>query len=126
MIIPFIEIKKTKKKGLGVFATNDIKKGTLIELSPVIVLNEADTKLIHKTHLHDYYFSWEENQKCSAIALGYVSLYNHQVDSNCFYETYFEDKEIKIISRKNIQKGEELTINYNHDPLSDNKTWFKF
>ena len=126
MIIPFIEIKKTKSKGLGVFATTEIKKNTLIEISPVIVLNENDTKLIHKTHLHDYYFSWYENQKSSAIALGYVSLYNHQVDSNCFYETFFEEKIIKIISRKDIAKGAELTINYNHDPMSKKNTWFTF
>lgn len=126
MIIPFIEIKRTSNKGLGVFAIEDIEENTLIEVSPVIVLTEKDTKLIHKTHLHDYYFSWQDDQKSSAIALGYVSLYNHKVDSNCYYETYFEDKVIKIISRKKIEKGEELTINYNFDSLSKDKTWFKF
>lgn len=125
MIFPFIEIKQTKEKGLGVFATEDIAVNTLIEVSPVIVLNPADTKLIDKTYLYNYYFSWEDDQKSSAIALGYVSIYNHQVDSNCIYETYFQDKIIKIISRKKILKGEELTINYNHDPLSEKKTWFE-
>ena len=121
---PFIEIKPTTNKGLGVFATEHIVKNTLIEVSPVIVLNETDTKRIHKTHLHDYYFAWGEDQKQSAIALGYVSIYNHQVNANCIYETFFEDKIIKIISRLDIKKGQELTINYNHDPLSDKKTWF--
>lgn len=125
MIIPFIEIKKTDKKGLGIFATQDIEIDTLIEFSPVIVLSPNDTKIIDDTHLYNYYFSWEDDQKSSAIALGYVSIYNHQVDSNCFYETYFEDKTIKIISRKKITKGEELTINYNHDPMSTEKTWFE-
>ncbi len=125
MIFPFIEIKQTLNKGLGVFATNDIAEGTLIEISPVIVLSPKDTKVIDDTHLYNYYFSWENDQKSSAIALGYVSIYNHQVDANCVYETYFEDKEIRIISRKKILKGEELTINYNHDPMSEKKTWFE-
>lgn len=125
MIFPFIEIKNSKEKGLGVFATQSIEKHTLIELSPVIILNPDDTKLIDKTHLYNYYFSWGEDQKSSAIALGYVSIYNHQVDSNCYYETYFEDKTIKIITRKRIEKGEELTINYNHDPMSEKQTWFE-
>lgn len=125
MIFPFIEIKNSKEKGLGVFATQSIEKHTLIEISPVIILNPDDTKLIDKTHLYNYYFSWGEDQKSSAIALGYVSIYNHQVDSNCYYETYFEDKTIKIITRKRIEKGEELTINYNHDPMSEKQTWFE-
>ena len=125
MIFPFIEIKRSNKKGLGVFATRDIVQDTLIEVSPVILLSPEDTEKINDTHLYNYYFSWNEDQKSSAIALGYVSIYNHQVDSNCFYETYFEDKLIKIITRKNIKKGEELFINYNHDPLSEEKTWFE-
>jgi SET domain-containing protein len=125
MMIPFLEIKTTSNKGLGVFATENIPEGTLIEVSPVIVLNENDTQLIHKTNLYNYYFSWEENQKASAIALGYVSIYNHAIDANCLYETYFEEKVIKIITRKNIAKGEELTINYHHDPMSTKKTWFE-
>lgn len=125
MVFPFIEIKNTKNKGKGVFATADIEENTLIEISPVIVLSERDTKIINDTHLYNYYFSWYENQKSSAIALGNVSIYNHQVDANCIYETYFEDEIIKIITRKKILKGEELTINYNHNPLSDKNTWFK-
>ena len=124
MIFPFLEIKKTKNKGLGVFATEDIQKDTLIEISPVIVLGPNDTELIDKTNLYNYYFSWEEDQKSSAIGLGFVSLYNHQIDSNCFYESYFEDKVIRIITRKDILKGEELTINYHHDPMSSKPTWF--
>lgn len=124
MIFPFIEIKESKQKGLGVFATEQIEEGTLIEVSPVILLSPEDTKKIDETHLYNYYFSWGEDQKSSAIALGYVSLYNHQVDANCIYETYFEDKVIKIITRKSIQKGEELTINYHHDPMSEKATWF--
>lgn len=125
MIFPFIEIKKSSKKGLGVFATENIEKDTLIEISSVIVLSPEDTKKIDGTHLYNYYFSWEEDQKSSAIALGNVSLYNHQVDSNCIYETYFQDQVIKIITRKKILKGEELTINYNHNPMSDDATWFE-
>lgn len=125
MIFPFIEVKETKEKGLGIFATEDISIHTLIEVSPVIVLSPKDTLAIDKTHLYNYYFSWENDQKSSAIALGYVSIYNHKVDSNCIYETYFEEKTIKIITRKTILKGEELSINYNHDPLSEKKTWFE-
>jgi SET domain-containing protein len=90
MNFPFIEIKKSQNKGLGIFATETIKEGTLIETSPVILLSPEDTKKIDDTHLYNYYFSWEDDQKSSAIALGYVSLYNHQVNSNCIYETNFE------------------------------------
>lgn len=124
-INPFIIVKTTANKGRGVFCNETIEANTLIEIAPVIVLNEKDTATIHQTHLHDYYFSWGENQKQSAIALGYVSMYNHAENSNCYYEADFEKNTLKIFTKFNIQKGEELTINYNMDSDSEKNLWFK-
>ena len=124
LIHPLIYIANTEKKGRGIFALNDIEDQTLIEISPVVELSAADTKLIHKTKLHDYYFSWGEDQKGSAIALGYLSIYNHEVDCNCSYEADFKHNSIKITTRRLIPAGTELTINYNMDEMSTKKLWF--
>lgn len=120
---PFIYVKNSQEKGRGVFCSETIEANTLLEIAPVVVLNEKDTAVIHKTHLHDYYFSWGENQEQSAIALGFISIYNHAENSNCYYEADFELNTIKIFTKKRIEKGTELTINYNMD--TDKELWFE-
>lgn len=120
---PYLKIEKTTHKGLGVFTIHTIEPNTLIEIAPVIELNEADTEKIHTTHLHDYYFSWGDEQKHSAIALGYVSLYNHSAQPNCYAEFDFENNTISIYSKIEINAGEELFIDYTMG--EENKTlWF--
>lgn len=125
MILPDLIIAPSGKKGRGVFAGKTIEKNTVIEISPVIVLDKKDRNLIEKTKLNNYIFEWGEKRKKACVALGYVSLYNHSYSSNCEYEMDFESKTIKITTVKKVMIGEELTINYNAEP--DNKTpiWFE-
>jgi SET domain-containing protein len=125
MILPDLIIAPSGKKGRGVFAGKTIEKNTVIEISPVIVLDKKDRNLIEKTKLNNYIFEWGDKRKKACIALGYVSLYNHSYSSNCEYEMDFESKTIKITTVKKVMIGEELTINYNAEP--DNKTpiWFE-
>jgi len=120
---PFLIIKDGLGKGRGVFALNGIEADTLIEVSPVIVLDEKDTAFIHQTHLHDYYFTWGDDQKHSAIALGYISLYNHSAEPNCAHHCDFVNNTISIYTRQIIQAGEELCIDYGMGEKKD--LWFK-
>jgi SET domain-containing protein len=117
-----IEFKKSELHGNGVFAIIDIQKDEIIESCPIIILNEKDTKEIDKTHLYNYYFSWEDND--SAIVLGYGSIYNHSYEPNAKYEKDFLNKKIVFKSVSKINKGEEITVNYNGDPENKNKVWF--
>lgn len=119
---PFLQINATKEKGLGVFIIQDIEADTLVEIAPVLVLNKKDTALIHQTFLHDYYFAWGKKQQKSAIALGYVSIYNHSKTPNCYYECHFENNTISIFSKYNIKAGEELLIDYTMG--EDKILWF--
>ena len=117
-----VEFKKSELHGNGVFAITDIQKGEIIEICPIIILNENDTREIDKTYLYNYYFSWEE--KCSAIALGFGSIYNHSYEPNAKYEKDFLNKKIIFKSISKIKSGEEITVNYNGDPENKNKVWF--
>lgn len=124
MILPILEIKNSPKRGRGVFATADIKKGTVIEISPVVVLNEKERKTVEQTILFDYIFEWGENKKKACVAMGYVSLYNHNYNANCEYEMDFKKRIMTITTVKNIKKGEELFVNYNATPNDKTKVWF--
>ena len=118
---PFLIIKDCPGKGRGVYALNGIEADTLIEVSPVIVLNEQDTALIHQCHLHDYYFTWGEDQNYSAIGLGYISLYNHSKQANCRHHCDFENNTISVYTSHSIQAGEELCIDYG---MGEKREWW--
>jgi SET domain-containing protein len=126
MILPFLTIASSLNRGRGVFTSEDIIKGTTIEISPVIVLTAADRSNVEKTLLHDYIFEWGEDHTSAAVALGYLSIYNHIAEPNCKYQMDFEEQAISIITLRDIQAGEELFINYmNAEGASDKPVWFE-
>ena len=119
-----IYVAKTGKMGRGVFAKGDLKKNTVIEIAPVIVMNKIDRTHLDKTPLHDYIFEWGTKKNQCCMALGYVPLYNHSYQSNCEYEMNFSKDLITIKTVKAIKAGEELFINYNGDWNNEKPLWF--
>ncbi len=125
MINQNLYIDFTEKKGKGVFTKKAINKDEIIEVSPVIVMNGSDRILLDKTLLHDYIFEWGENQDQCCMALGFIPIYNHSYASNCEYFMDFDDESIFIKTIRQIEAGEELTINYNGDWNNAEKVWFE-
>ncbi len=124
MILPFLFIAPTSSMGRGVFTSEDIDAGTIVEIAPVIVMSKEERVLLDKTLLHDYIFEWGGEKEQCCMALGYVPVYNHSYTSNCEYEMDFETELIQIKTIRLIKAGEELFINYN-GTWDDNKPlWF--
>jgi SET domain-containing protein len=117
-------ISTSEGKGRGVFTTEKINEGVVIEVAPVIVMSLADRKLLDQTLLHDYIFEWGENKEECAMALGWVPVYNHSYNSNCEYEMDFNEQTIAIKTMRDIEAGEELFINYNGDWDDAKPLWF--
>ena len=124
MILPFLTIASSVGRGRGVYTTEPIKAGTTIEVAPVIVLDAQQRVELEKTLLYNYIFEWGDDLSEAAVALGYVSIYNHSKIPNCKYEMDFEFQTITIITLKDIEVGEELFINYNAEEGID-PSWFK-
>jgi SET domain-containing protein len=110
--------------GRGVFTNHDIEAGTIVELSPVIVMTNEERKLLDQTLLHDYIFEWGGGKKQCCMAMGYVPVYNHSYKSNCEYEMDFEKGSISIKAVHFIKAGEELFINYNGNWDDGKRVWF--
>lgn len=125
MILPCIYIDKTPSMGLGVFTSEDIAEGTILEISPVIVMSREERKLLDQTRLHDYIFEWGHQKNQCCMALGYVPVYNHSYRSNCEYDMNFENGLITIHAVHFIKAGEELFINYNGDWNDPKPLWFE-
>lgn len=126
MRLSSIYILPTKGKGRGVFTKKPIGAHKIIEVAPVIVMSNEERILLDKTLLHDYIFEWQPNDenKC-CMALGFVPIYNHSYQSNCEYFMNYEEETILIKTVRNIEAGEELTINYNGDWDDKKKVWFE-
>jgi uncharacterized protein len=124
MILPFIFIANAGNMGRGVFTSENIEEGTIIEASPVIVMSREERKLLDQTLLHDYIFEWGAKKDQCAMAMGYVPIYNHSYKSNCEYEMDFDNTSISIKTVRFIKAGEELFINYNGDWNDSKPVWF--
>jgi len=120
----YLFVKRTGKKGRGVFTKEVIKGNTVIEESPVIVMSAEDRMLLDKTLLHDYIFAWGNQKDQCCMALGFIPLYNHSYTSNCEYFMDFEEETIQIKTVRQIEAGEELTINYNGNWNDEKRVWF--
>ena len=107
----------------GVFAGRDIAKGQTIEVAPVIVIPRAQSHVIRETKLDDYAFKWGGG--CFAVALGYGSFYNHSYSPNARYWQDTQNRALEFVALRRIRRGEEITINYNGDPGSQEDLWFR-
>ena len=116
-------------KGIGVFASRAIEVDEVVEVSPVIQLKLAFEEM--EMGLKRRVFNWERLasvQGTSAIALGYGSMYNHANPANLRYSSALGGEAIAFVAVRAIDRGEELTINYNGvggEPVSREDIWFK-
>ncbi|WP_141604669.1 SET domain-containing protein [Terrilactibacillus laevilacticus] len=107
----------------GVFATCDIKKGTLIHEAPVIAYPNEQHEHIEKTLLGDYAFQYGIHH--SAILLGYGMLFNHSYEPNAHYKINFDHHTFDFYAYRDIKAGEEIFINYNGDVDNKDPLWFE-
>jgi hypothetical protein len=66
MLKTCLYVAATERMAGAVFTKKDIPADTCIEISPVIVMSQADRLLLDKTLLHDYIFEWGE-KKTNAV-----------------------------------------------------------
>ena len=107
-ISPEIYLKQGVK-GLGVYAKNDIPANVMLELSPVSSCWKSTWEET-PYHLKKLVFSFPMNTNNYVIVLGYVSLYNHDDNNNAYWNSC--DIGVGIITRREINKDEEICVNY--------------
>jgi SET domain-containing protein len=106
----------------GVFATQDIAKGVLLHVAPVVPYPNSQHKYIEKTVLDDYVYEYGINH--SAIVLGYGMLFNHSYTPNATYDINFSNHTFEFYAYTDIVAGEEILINYNGDVDDNDPLWF--
>ena len=124
----YIDDSKIANAGRGVFALEKIKKGETIEQCPIILINEKQVTHLRKTEMQNYYFMWGGNEKShkAGICLGFGSIYNHSYTPNTTYIKHLGEQFINFVALSDIDKDEEITVNYNYGNPDDKTTlWIK-
>ena len=124
-----VEVRRDSNKGhgeRGVFARCLISEGTLIEKVPVILIPKNQVPDESKGELPACRISWyvyawdaQAGNEYVAVALGYGSLYNHSYNPNAVFRLESPDI-LEFVAIKQIEKNEEIMINYNGQP-DDNR-----
>jgi len=114
-------------KGRGVFASQDIAKGSVIDVSPVLVFShEENSTHIQQTVLQHYTYYWPnpsdpKGPQVQAIALGLGSMFNHStLRQNVVWSRNIAAETIVYTAHRDVQAGEELCISYGNGRL-----WFQ-
>lgn len=111
--LPSTYVSNTENKGRGIFAGRRVLKGEIVEKALVIILTEEDVELIKQMTLSHYYYSWKEDH--GAVALGNGSIYNHSPNPNVDFNPDYVNEVIVYTANRDIEKDEELLINYDVD-----------
>lgn len=94
--------------GRGVFASEDLKKGDVIEFSPVLSVDGDRSEVPRDLKNMVYRFSEDKY----FIACGTASFYSHATPASAHYVLNQETNTITVIAAKDIKKNEEITISY--------------
>ena len=102
-----MEIRESEIHGLGCFAFKSYNKGEIITLEQLPILNE---RLINEMEMLD------NDGILYDLRASVLRFLNHQSDNNAEWYDQFERPLapgiIQLETIQNIQKGEEITINY--------------
>ncbi|MDO8443609.1 MAG: SET domain-containing protein-lysine N-methyltransferase, partial [Candidatus Azambacteria bacterium] len=104
--------RDTGKYGLGVFAIENIKKGEIVADSSDGTIYEAGKCSKLSKEVEDHAMQFEEGKWIDAKENGrYI---NHSCEPNCGIKDKF-----KIVAMRDINKGEEINIDYEMTEDSD-------
>lgn len=109
-----VKESKLLKGERGLFAEKDYKAGDVIDECPTV-------KVLHdhidaSSRLNDYVFQSIKDDDHVLVAMGYCGVMNHSEEKqNATWEIDRFDETITMFAISDIQKGEEIYVNYGED-----------
>lgn len=111
----------------GVFATEDIEEGELIERCPTVPL--AWRMNYHKdpvvwAYMYTNSCPCDECKKHGGhfvMVMGWGQIYNHQDDNNASLNINMKDNFADVVAKKKIAKGEEIFVSYGERYFNERK-----
>ena len=122
-----LEIRPSPGRGRGIFALRNFQAGEEITLAPVIPLSVDDSFYIRGRSFSHNLYEWIPlpNEKWTLALVGGIGLFiNHSYHPNADYDRDYLRKGIVYYAIQDISKNEEIFINYNGDPESQEPVCF--
>lgn len=110
---PGIEIRRSDRNGWGVFARRDIKKHSLLEETPIILVDSE--KMVGIDECLTYAYDFSDTQ--IMIGLGFAGLYNHSFEPNADWKKDHVNMIMEHFAIRDIVAGEEILINYGEENI---------
>jgi SET domain-containing protein len=108
--VPRLAVAIIAGKGRGVFALEAIASGEAVVTDCVIAVPHDHFERVGPP-LGSYPFAWRDGN--DALALGLTSLANHDgKDPNCFTERDYARQLLRLVAKRDIKAGEEITYDY--------------
>ena len=107
--------------GRGVFASEAMDAGEVVEVAPVIVVPAEERELLEASSLRDHWYGWNDDGD-AAVAFGHASFYNHADDPTCEYDAHEVLDALVVRLRRPVAPGDELTIDYTGGGVEE--LWF--
>src|SRR5687767_372872 len=95
-------IKRYGQFGRGVYSTLPVRRGQVVEVSPVVVIPAREWPRVRGTVLERYGFAWGRGERLNAIPLGLGGLFNHADDPNLDWQPNPRDESITFRARRAI------------------------
>ena len=107
-------------RGLGLTACSIIDPGTKIDDCFTWELPRRDIKHVTETVLNGNYFDHPLSSQRGLVAIGHISLINHDPEPNCEWRMLqVHDRwMVEAWSLRRLASGEELTFDYGYDPTA--------
>lgn len=125
--------------GWGVFTKERIKTGETIEVSPVFLYPKKILDLaifcsmsegvdVGNIGIDRYAILWDNNESMpmSAVMLGYLSIYNHSNNNNSYFAVDIPEKQVHVITKRDIQPDEQLTVSYGPNWFEQKKGYINY
>jgi SET domain-containing protein len=120
-----LEVKTSNIHGYGVFATDDIKQGEIVEDCYIIKI-PLKRGFMPQMFI-DYKFKWQTDDGTieEVLPLGFGCIYNHSDNYNVTWRQITERKIIQFYAVKDIKKGEEVCHWYGNKKYWETKEKLK-
>lgn len=112
-------VKKSEIHGRGIFATQDISEGEIVERCPMVPLGFR-SRYHSDPQIYRYLYSQPlcDCRECALhgfffhMVLGYGMLYNHQDDANTTWKFDYDNSFADVIANRDIKAGSEIFVDY--------------
>lgn len=110
-------INESKIHGRGVFATEDIKEGALIERCPILKLDfpskyHCDLKVLDYAFARPSESNWQDHGWDLYLIMGYGMMYNHEDIPSASITFDYNKNYADITATRDIKKDSEICISY--------------